>query len=260
MNGVLYWESMEQRLQSSRTIVDSIAPIGAALTGHTQAAWWTLTEAAVWYFVLPIALGYWLVSQDRQDKVILPVMCIYGLLAIALSLTLRTALPLGIFTATLFAIVWVARRVQKQIGSANPDSDYRRLLSRHELTQNLGTATVVLLVMLVLGVINAIGHFLAVALLVQELSWNELFARVGLMIAPFLAGAPLVRGLAVWWATQKSDKTSWLGRLAKVPYLLTSVVVLLEPSCPYRWWLSFHMRLMATAETTGADGKQRCLR
>ena len=232
MNGALYWESMEQALRSSRSIVESIAPVGAALTAYTQPTWWMVTEAVVWYFLLPITMGYWLVSQDRQDQVIWPVMCIYGLLAIALTLTLRTALPLGIFTATIFAIVWVARRVQQQIGSANPDSDYRRLLTRHELTQNLGTATVTLIVLFVLGIINSIGHFLAVALLVQELSWTQLFQRVGLLVAPFLAGAPLVRALAGAVASQKSDKSSWLSRLAKVPYLLTTLVVVIGTVLP----------------------------
>ncbi len=151
MNGVLYWDAIAHGLQASRSLIESLAPIGSAITGHSQSAWWILTEVSVWYLTVPIALGYWLVSQDHHGRVILPVMAIYGLLAIALTLTLRTALPLGVFMATIFAIVWVAHRVRQQIGSANPDSDYRKLLARNLLTQNLGTATVVLVVLVVLG-------------------------------------------------------------------------------------------------------------
>ncbi len=74
--------------------------------------------------------------------------------------------------------------------------------------------------------INAAGHYLSVALLVEELSWNELFTRVGLLVAPLLAAAPILRALASFAASQKEDNSSWLSRLAKIPYLLTGIIVL----------------------------------
>lgn len=197
------------------------------------AAWWVFAELLVWLVLLPQSMSYWLVSQDRAESIVIPVLSSYLLLAIAATIALGGSLPIAVFAATVFWMVLAWHKVRRHIGSASPTSSYALMLGRNRLTQSLAWSTATFVVVMTLGLINLLGFLLSRYFLDQDnLTWTKIVMQVGYLAAPFLAAAPLLRALASFIANREERPKSVFSTLAKIPYLMNSIMVLFGTVLP----------------------------
>jgi hypothetical protein len=209
-----------------------IAPITGLLPQGIAIPWAALTELVCWFALLPLAIGYWLVSQDRHESFVVPFLLVLVAIAVVSMAVLRQVLPLAVVTATIMWVVeawWVIRCTE---GQSNPSSRFRLVLARNHLTYRLAFWTSAAVVLVALGIVDRIGQWLAATSFRGELSVSALVARLGVILAPLLALAPILRGMAGFFVTRDAKPQSPLSQLARVPYLVDTLVYLLGTLVP----------------------------
>lgn len=231
MNAAAYGDWLLPAGRGQGSIIGMLAPV-ASTTDSDVRVWWLLTELLVWLVLLPQALSFWLVSQDRRECMVVTVLICHLILGIAVTIAVRSALPLAVVTATIFWTVLSWHEVRRQVGSANPSTSYALMLSRNRLTYNLASSTTCLAVVVTLGVINVIGHSLSELLIQDRLSWNNVVSMFWLLAAPLLAAAPIMRAIASFLSNREELPKSFLSTLARVPYLMNSVMLLVGTVLP----------------------------
>ena len=232
MNAITYSHWFTPADRSPGSVLKTLAPLATTINSEVTAAWWILAEIMIWVALLPLVLSYWLVSQERRESLIVTVLISYLLLAIAATLAIGTALPLAVFAATVCWMVLTWHEIRHQVGSRNPNTQYALLLSRNILTQKLAWATRFLAVIMTLGFINVLGYRLSGLFIRDDLTWSNVVTRVGLLSAPFLAAAPIMRAIAGILSTREDHPKSFLNTLARLPYLMNTIMVLVGTVLP----------------------------
>ena len=235
MNAAAYGNWLLPTDRSNGSIIGMLTPVVSTINAEINsdvAAWWLLAELLVWLILLPQAMSYWLVSQERPESIVLTVLCSYLILAVAVTIAIGGALPIAVFAATIFWMVHSWHEVRRQVGSTSRSTQYALMLSRNRLTQNLAWATECFAIVVILGVINVLGHSLSELFIQEKLSWSNIVTRLGILAAPFLAAAPIMRAIAGFLSNREDHPKSFLNTLARVPYLMNTIMVLLGTVLP----------------------------
>ena len=252
MNAITYGHLLLSADSSQGSIASILAPVTTAINSDalsasvaeygsyaaagrisSVAAWWVFAEMLVWLVLLPQVMAYWLVSQDRNESIVITVLASFLLLAVAASIASGVALPIIVFAASVFWMVVAWHNIRRQIGSSNPSSSYALTLARNRLTQNLAWSTASFGVVLALGVINVLGSYLSHYFFAHdELTGTRVLTQLGYLAAPFIAAAPLLRALATFVANREDHPRSFLNTLAKIPYLMNTIMVLIGTVLP----------------------------
>jgi hypothetical protein len=252
MNAITYGHWLVLSDSSQGSLASTLAPVTTAISSDLFAtsvadniyatagtkvssvsAWWVIAEMLVWLVLFPQCMSYWLVSQDRSETIVLTVLCSYLLIAVAATIALGVSLPIAIFAATIVWMVLAWHNIRRQIGSSNPTSSYALMLARNRLTYDLARSTSAFGVVVTLGVINIFGYLLSQHFVIRDdLTWTSILTQLGYLAAPFLAAAPLLRALAVFLANREDSPKSFLDTLAKIPYLMDTLMVLVGTVLP----------------------------
>ena len=224
MNALAYsqWIGAEP---GSGSFLTAFAPFTSHMMTDSSKLWWMICELSCWLAILPLSLAYWLVSQDRHESMLSPVLFSFLLLALAFTIAAGHALAIGIVAATIIWVVLGWHVIRVQVGTANPFNRYRMLLARHQLTKCLSSWLVVLVMLLGLGLINSIGQFIAKLFVQGELSWTALVAKSSLLFGPVIAVIPILRALAGFFVSGQSQPQSFLNKLGRFPFLIHGVVL-----------------------------------
>ncbi|MEM8913446.1 MAG: hypothetical protein AAGC97_16895 [Planctomycetota bacterium] len=228
-NAVAYW--LIPVVDPQPLLIAGLIPISSSLLGSSNSLWLIAAELVVWLAALPLALGYWLVSQDEHETFVLPAL-IGGLLA-AIVLLLFAAEPLGL-VVLISAVTWVVFiwfRVRRDDGHGDPNAPYRLGLARNRLTYRLAFWTTSLVLLLVLGVVDGIGHWFAALTLFSTNPLTDLRLEISVLATTVLAGGPIVRGLA-GLVSRKDESAGVLSTLARIPYLPTVLAFLVAAGIP----------------------------
>lgn len=231
MNAIAYGPWFLPAYNGQGSVIGMLAPVTSTIDSGV-AVWWLLTEILVWLVLLPQGLSYWLVSQDRRESMVVTVLASYLLLAISTAIAVGHALPFAVFTATIFWMVVAWFEIRRQVGTANPNTSYALMLSRNRLTYKLAMTAAFVAVVVTLGVINVIGHSLSDLLIQEMFTWSNIAARLGFLAAPFIAAAPILRAIAGFLSNREEHPKSFLSTLARVPYLMNTLMVLVGAVLP----------------------------
>ncbi len=177
-----------------------------ALLGPFFSPWFVAFELWLLFLVLPRAIGYWIVSQDKHERyhpVALPLLFLIAAAAIWLGLCQGLApAPFAVGLALLSSLVPVelawryGRRREEALGTGGVET--QRLRTRNILTYDLGLVLALAGLALAFALIDSAGHALQ-----QRVEGNQAylqaFAGLGVALAALM---PLVRMLAGWFAGQ----------------------------------------------------------
>src|SRR5262249_28691765 len=144
-----------------RDFVVMLTPLSHSLPASWVGPWVALAELALWLAVVPLMVGYWLVSQDLPEAFIGPVLVTAALLAIGLLAITSSPLSLVVLAA---AVIWALAAwaaVRRSEGHADPFNRFRLLLSRNHLTRRLAFWLGAVVVLAALAVVDGLGRWLA---------------------------------------------------------------------------------------------------
>ncbi len=210
------------------SLLEQLAPFTSTIEtnmGFTS-PWAAFAESLVWVTVLPLAIAYWIVSEDYYEELVLSFL--FTALVIAIVVLLATLWPgaLVVFAASVFWIFFAWRTIKKNEGHGNPRSRFRIALSRNYLTHYLGLWSMIVLAIVVLAIVDATGRYLASAYLLTLTEGSALWGVVGSLVS-LVGMIPFLRGFAVYLVNAGSSNRGFLAKLRKIPFLATFSLFLL---------------------------------
>lgn len=218
-------------LMALQEILLPLAPL--TLSGHSfvMTPWWIFAELTLWLGIVPLTFAYWVVSQDRFEDFILPVLLATLVLAIA---SLLATVWLGAFVIFGVMIVWILfvwSHVKKREGHGRPDSEFHMALARNYLTRFLGWTSAIGAALVAIAVIDSLGRAIARQFLVNGSSFGSLLGVLG-GSASLIGLAPLLRGIANYLLAGGEQKTGIWTQLAKIPYLPSALILAVTAFLP----------------------------
>ncbi|MDG3003922.1 GMC oxidoreductase [Paludisphaera mucosa] len=240
-------------------------PIGHLLEGIFGAfysPWFLVAEGILLLLVVPLGIGFWLVSQDRDERfqgptLVLLLLVASGLIGLALYFGLQTE-PLLLGLSSLLAFVHVemawARGRRRQAALGAGDENTQRLRTRNILTYDLGFAMTLAAGALALAVVDTIGYSLQ-----QYTARNDAYIRafstffitiVGLVpLGRMLAGMFVpTRGPAVESSSSSRDFQAQVGAglLAAVLFAVPLILYSFAAHAAFQGGDSYWRGLIAT--------------
>lgn len=203
-----------------------LAPITAAFMNVSFAIspWWVAAESLFWLTMVPLAVAYWIVSQDRHEDFILPVLLASIVLTLAVLLATQWPGAIVVLIATIFWIIATWSAVKRKEGRGNPQSQFRMALARNYLTNFLAIWSAITFWVLVIAGIDHTGRYLTDLFLESGRNWRSFYSMLG--VGTTLFGlAPLLRGLAEDVASSDEKKTGFWAKVARIPYLATLILL-----------------------------------
>ncbi|MEO9591600.1 hypothetical protein [Rhodopirellula bahusiensis] len=228
-NAIAYW--LLPVVDPQPPLVTPLVPVSTALLGMNNSLWFMLAELSVWTMTLPLALAYWLVSQDDHETFVLP--ALLGGVLVSGAMLVAFAQPIGlvVFVAAVAWVVVTWIGVQKDDGHGDPYAAYRLGLARNRLTYRLAFWTTTLVALVLIGFVDIVGRWLASTTLFSTDAFGDLKLELSVITAALLAGAPIVRGLAGLVA-RKDESRGVLSSLGRIPYLPTVLAFLVAAGLP----------------------------
>lgn len=209
---------------------EGLAPIGRSLLKDNVTLWLALGEVTLWLAVLPLAVAYWLVSQDYHERFVFTAFVAMLVLAVTVTVGLNQPLALFVFAAAISWVIFTWHCIRKTEGHSNPRSQFRLALARNQLTYLQSFWTAVLLCILALGVIDFAGRYLAHTFLFE--GGHRVATQLVAIGTSLIALAPMLRGLSMLAAAGNPGSDSWLMTLLKIPYLSTILMLLIGAVLP----------------------------
>jgi choline dehydrogenase-like flavoprotein len=199
-------------------------PLGHLLQqgfGVFWSPWFVLFELVLFFMVIPRMVGYWMVSQDENERYHGPSLTlVFLLMAVLFFLGLHDGIngpPLVLAFSLVAAFVWVevawrrGRKQEEAVGSGGVET--QRLRTRNYLTEDLGLALAVTGAVLVFALVDTAGHALQQSLVAKNKSYAMAFAQLGAALAALM---PITRGTANLFASKKPEgPPSTIGRIFK---------------------------------------------
>ncbi len=206
------------------TSAASTLPLGYLLgrsLGVFWSPWFVLFELLLLLLVTPKIIGYWLASQDANERYDWPSLALlFIFLAAFLFLGVRHGLasqPLFLALSLVSSFVPVelawrrGRRREEATGAGSQNT--RRLRTRNYLTDDLGFALGIAAATLGFAIVDAIGHGLQQWLVAANVSYTVAFTGFG---ATAVTLVPLLRAVAGYISgSTQSGPPSTLQRLFK---------------------------------------------
>ena len=199
-------------------------PLGSLLRGFLGpffSPWFSLFELVLLFMIVPLMVGYWIVSQDKHGRYSRPSLalmfvCVGALLYVAISDGFN--LPVfAIAVAPLVAFLHVelawrrGRKREEAIGRGGVET--QRLRTRNYLTYDLGAALALAGGALAFAVIDSIAHGLHQHVVAQNRVYTMAFAS---FIALGTTLAPIARYLAgLFNQDTKSGPPSTIDRIIR---------------------------------------------
>ncbi|MCO6456470.1 MAG: patatin-like phospholipase family protein [Pirellulaceae bacterium] len=216
-----------------RELLLVLTPVTGMLPAPWPGALSMLTELTFWLALAPLMVAYWLVSEDRYESFVVPILAAVALVAAALMLGAFQPLGIAVLAA---AIVWSLAAwaaIRSGEGRGHPASRFRLALARNLLTRWLGFWLAMLLSLAALALVDGLGRFLAHQMLEGGLTTENVVRWFGGLGAALLALAPILRMVASFFAVRSPDESKSLAaRLARIPLLPTVLVLLLGAVLP----------------------------
>jgi hypothetical protein len=207
-----------------RDFVATLTPLAHSLPAAWVSPWVTLAELALWLAVLPLMVGYWLVSQDLPEAFIGPVLVAAALVAVAFLTFTASPLSLVVFTAAVFWALAAWAAVRRSEGHADPLNRFRLLLSRNYLTERVAFWLGAVVVLAALAVIDGLGRWLARLMLEGGLTVGNVAAWF-VSVGTFVMGLASVLRVVADVLVKRPAQTPAALALAR-PYLLTGLILL----------------------------------
>jgi hypothetical protein len=193
LNAVSYfgWDRAAPSLAGE--FFSDLTPITGRLPAPWAGPWLALAELAFWLSVVPLMAAYWLVSQDLPEAFVAPALAAGAILAVGLLVATASPLSLVILAAaTLWAIsVWAA--VRRTEGYADPFNPARLMLARNYLNLRLGFWAGAAAVLAGLGLVDALGRWLAGLMLEGGLTPRHVVSWFVALVAALLVLAAVLR-------------------------------------------------------------------
>jgi hypothetical protein len=206
-------------------LADALTPLNGFLPPWQGSRWGQLTEFLFWVTIVPLMIGYWLVSQDRLETFVAPALVVAAILAIVLTVATVSPLPVIVLALTVVWTLAAWAKVRRDEGHTNLFNPARLLLARNWLTAWLAFWVGTVAVLAAFAVVDWVGRRLALLLAQGGLTPGNLtrwFTTVGttvLMLATFLR--MLVHRLA-----DQGTRGSSVAMFAR-PYLVAGLILLL---------------------------------
>ncbi|MEP3834271.1 hypothetical protein, partial [Rhodopirellula bahusiensis] len=171
-NAIAYW--LLPVVDPQPPLVTPLVPVSTALLGMNNSLWFMLAELSVWTMTLPLALAYWLVSQDDHETFVLP--ALLGGVLVSGAMLVAFAQPIGlvVFVAAVAWVVVTWIGVQKDDGHGDPYAAYRLGLARNRLTYRLAFWTTTLVALVLIGFVDIVGRWLASTTLFSTDAFGDL--------------------------------------------------------------------------------------
>ncbi|MHA3771706.1 GMC oxidoreductase [Verrucomicrobiota bacterium sgz303538] len=188
-------------------------PVGHLLQsafGIFWSPWFILFELLLLILVIPRICGYWIASQDDNERYHWPPLAVMFVLVAALFYVgIRdgfTPQPLLLALSLLASLIhveiaWQRGRVREEAVGSGGD-EVQRFRTRAYLTYDLGLALAIAGAAFGFAVIDTIGHGLQQWLIENRMSYAEVFGRFGVIL---VAAFPALRMIANFLAKHKSD-------------------------------------------------------
>jgi hypothetical protein len=217
-----WWTNLSPVVKSP---LSAVMPISSQLPASVSGPWAAIVELTVWLALLPLALAYWLVSQDRHESYVVSALLAAVIVAAALLIATFQPVTIAVLTAAVAWTIEAWTTIRRTEGHGDPHSRFRLVLARNHLTRRLAFWTAATTVIAALGLIDFFGQWLARSFLLGELTCSTVVGWFSALGASLLALAPLLRGLAMYLATREGDSQSLLSALGRIPYLPTLVLL-----------------------------------
>ena len=160
LNALAYWPVNYGDVPGVRQVLAGVVPmVGLLFTDPSP--WAVAAELTVWLAVLPLALAYWVVSQDLPETFLAPVLV--SAAVVAGGLLVGTGSPLGVVVLAL-AVVWALRVwavVRRSDGHFDQFHPSRLTLARNTLTRWLAVALGVTVGLTAFALVDGAGRCLA---------------------------------------------------------------------------------------------------
>lgn len=199
-------------------------PLGHLLQdglGVFWSPWFVVFELILLFMVIPRVIGYWMASQDDNERYQGPALSlVFVLMAVLFFLGLHDGVngpPLFLAFSLVAAFVAVelawrrGRRHEESVGSGGVET--QRLRTRNYLTEDLGFALAMAGAALAFTLLDTAGHALQQSLVERNKSYTMAFARFGAVLAALV---PIARMAANLFVSKKpAGPPSTLGRIFK---------------------------------------------
>jgi hypothetical protein len=206
-------------------LVRDLTPIRSLLPQTWAGVWTGLAELVLWLAVVPLMLGYWLVSQDVPEAFVAPVLISAAVLAVALSLATSSVLGLAVLAAGVFWALEAWANVRRREDHADPLNRFRLLLARNHLTRLLTFWVAVAFALAGLALVDGAGRWLARALTEAGMLADRVAAWLGSAAAIVVALASVLRMAMRFLVPRMEERAGLLGTAR--PYLWGALVVVL---------------------------------
>jgi len=160
LNAAAYWPVNYGDVPGVRQVLAGVAPLSSLLFTDPS-PWVVAAELILWLAVLPLALAYWVVSQDLPETFLAPVLVSAAI--VGGGVLIGTGSPLGVVVLAL-AVVWALRVwgvVRRSDGHFDPFNPARLTLARNALTRWLAVAIGVTIGLAAFALVDAAGRWLA---------------------------------------------------------------------------------------------------
>ncbi len=232
VNGLSYFVCPVPVTEASIDFLRWISPVAYFLFGELVTPWIVGVECVWWFAMLPLAISYWMVSQDENEALLIPVLL--AALIVAVGVTIGFTQPHGllVFSASLVWAYLTWRAIEKVHGHIDPRTPFRLGLSRNRLTYRLAFWTTTLVVLVSLALIDWIGRWLTELILdsanpVADFKWEVSMIAAGLMTL-----APTVRAVAGLISRGDEAGGGVLSSLGRIPYVPTVLALILAGGIP----------------------------
>jgi hypothetical protein len=218
----LGYANLRGRAPAVADFVVALAP----MSGHLPpwgGPWGVLAELGFWLAVVPQMIAYWLVSQDRPEAFIPPVLATAAILAVALLIASAHPLSLVLLAAAVFWTLAAWAQVLRQEGHNDPFNPARLLFSRNLLTRWLAFWAGFVLILAAFAVVDWVGRRLAVLMLEGGLSVDNL-ARWFTTVATTVLGLATALRMVVHVLSQRGTRRTSTLLFAR-PYLVAALLL-----------------------------------
>jgi hypothetical protein len=208
-----------------REWLGALTPVRSLLPPAWAGVWAGLAEFVLWLAVVPLMVGYWLVSQDVPEAFVAPVLIAAAVLAVGLTLATSSALGLAVLAAGVFWALEAWANVRRREGHADPLNRFRLLLARNHLTRMLTFWVAAAFALAGLALVDGAGRWLARALTEAGMLADHAGAWLGGAAAMVVAVASVLRMAMRFLAPRLEQRVGRLGTAR--PYLWGALVVAL---------------------------------
>lgn len=220
VNLAVYWHSSPSSYPSFLAFLQPFTPVSAAISSgfagtRIGIVWAALTELSIWLALLPLAIAYWLVSQERHETFVKSVLLIVFSLGFGAMFGFDSPVVMAVAVVAILWVFAVWRQIRVAEGDNDPTSRFRLVLARNSLTKALGQWTAIACGLALFTAVDVVGQWLARESLDGHLTWRSLLSRIGMLGASLGVIAPTLRWVASSLISRANESSPAARTIAK---------------------------------------------